>query len=122
MSYLEDILCLICVQKRHSVSNLKTRNTFLYTEKVILRHHKYMSCLALLTLKLLRDRSKFEIIFCFPLLSKLQNCWQMFWFAIHSHLLKENIHKFKIPRKNQHSIYFSHSNLKVGPFGPPPVA
>ena len=76
-----------------------------------------MSKTAALTLKL---PTKFEIIFCFPLLSKLQNCWQMFWFAIHSHLLKENIHKFKIPRKNQHSIDFSHSNLKVGPFGPPP--
>ena len=31
-----------------------------------------------LTLKLLRDRSKFEIKFSFPLLSQLQNLWQMF--------------------------------------------
>ena len=86
--------------------------------KVSHRLGKHLS-ISFWTLKLLRDRSKFEIIFCFPLLSKLQNCWQMFWFAVHSHLLKENIHKFKIPRKNQHSIDFSHSNLKVGPFGPP---
>ena len=32
----------------------------------------------ILTLKLLRDRSKFEIKFCLSLLSKLQNFWQMF--------------------------------------------
>ena len=31
------------------------------------------------------------------------------------------MYKFRIPRKNQHWVYFYHSNLKVGPFGPPPV-
>ena len=56
------------------------------------------------TLKLLGDISKFKIKFIFPLLSKLQIFWQMFLVAIHSHLLRENIHKFKIPRKNQHLV------------------
>ena len=32
------------------------------------------------------------------------------------------MYKFRTPRKNQHWVYFYHSNLKVGPFGPPPVA
>ena len=32
------------------------------------------------------------------------------------------MYKFRIPKKNQHWVYFYHSNLKVGPFGPPPVA
>ena len=32
------------------------------------------------------------------------------------------MYKFSIPRKNQHWVYFYHSNLKVGPFGPPLVA
>ena len=45
-----------------------------------------------LTLKLLRDRSKFKIKFSFPLFSKLLNFWQMFSVAIH--LFKENKHKF----------------------------
>ena len=74
----------------------------------------------LLTLKLLRDRSKFKIKYCFPFLSKLLNLMQMFSVAIHSHFIKENVYKFKIPRANQHSVYFLHSNLKVGLFGPPP--
>ena len=37
-------------------------------------------------------------------------------------LYQRKIYKSKIPRKNQHWVYFYHSNLKVGPFGPPPVA
>ena len=36
--------------------------------------------------------------------------------------LKEKMYKFRIPRKNQHWVNFCHANLKVGPFGPPPVA
>ena len=72
-----------------------------------------------LTLKLLIDRSKFKIKHCFPFLSTIQNFWQMFSVAIHSHLLKGNIHKLKIPRKKPHSVKFQQSNLKVGPFGPP---
>ena len=46
----------------------------------------------------------------------------MFSVEIHSHCIKEKVYKFRIPRKNQHWVYFYHSNLKVGPFGPPPVA
>ena len=45
----------------------------------------------------------------------------MFSVAILSHGIKEKMYKFRIPRKNQHWGYFYHSNLKVGPFGPPPV-
>ena len=46
----------------------------------------------------------------------------MFSVAINSHCNKEKMYKFRIPRKNQHWVYFYHSNLKVGPFGPPAVA
>ena len=46
----------------------------------------------------------------------------MFSVAIHSHCVKEKMYKFKMPRKNQHWVYSYHSNLKVGPFSPPPVA
>jgi hypothetical protein len=46
----------------------------------------------------------------------------MFSVAIHSHCIKEKMYKFRIPRKNQHWVYFYYSNLKVGQFGPPPVA
>ena len=45
--------------------------------------------------------------------------WMVF---INSHCIKEKMYKFRIPRKNKHWVYFYHSNLKEGPFGPPPVA
>ena len=32
------------------------------------------------------------------------------------------MYKYIIPRKNQHWVYFHHSNSKVEPFGPTPVA
>ena len=32
------------------------------------------------------------------------------------------MYKFRTPRKNEPWVYFYYSNLKVGPFGPPPVA
>ena len=73
-----------------------------------------------LTLKLLRDRSKFKSKFSLPFLSKLQNFWLMFSVAMHSHLLKENIHKFEILphlkcsyNVEQHmlSIYLCHFKL-----------
>ena len=46
----------------------------------------------------------------------------MFSVAVHSHLHKENIHKLKIPRRNQHLVDFKDSNLKIGPYAPPPIA
>ena len=46
----------------------------------------------------------------------------MFLVAIHSHFIKENMYTFRIPRKNQHWVYFDHLNLKLGPFGPPLIA
>ena len=73
-----------------------------------------------LTLKLPRIRSKFKTEFNFIFLSKLQNFCQMFSVAIHSHFIKEKMSKFKIPRKNQHWVYFYHSNLKVGVIWPSP--
>ena len=39
-----------------------------------------------------------------------------------THTVSKKMYKFRIPRKNQHWVYFYHSNLKVGPFGPSPVA
>ena len=75
----------------------------------MIMNHKFKLCLQcddtiknkeiLLILKLLRDRSKFKIKFSLPFLSKLQNFWQMFSVEINFHLLKENIHNLKIPRK-----------------------
>ena len=73
-------------------------------------------------LKLPGVRSKFKTKFFFFFFSKLQNVLKMFPVAIHSHCIKEKMYKFRIPRKNQHWVYFYYSNLKVGPFGPPPVA
>ena len=46
----------------------------------------------------------------------------MFSVAIHSTCIKEKMYKIKLPRKNQHWIYFYNSILKVWPFGHPPVA
>ena len=71
------------------------------------------------TIKLLRDRSKFKLKYCFPFLSKLQNFWQMFSVAIHLHFIKANIHKFKIPRKISILFIFSIQISAQGHLAPP---
>ena len=46
----------------------------------------------------------------------------MFSVAIHSHYIKEKCINLEYQEKNRPWVYFIHSNLEVGPFGPPPVA
>jgi hypothetical protein len=46
----------------------------------------------------------------------------MFSVAIRSHFIKKKCINLKYQEKNQHWVYFYHSNLKVRPFGPPLVA
>ena len=95
--------------------------------EISLGRHKYEVAMKLreamlLTLKLPGVRSKFKTKYYLIFLLKLYNFLHMFSVAIHSLCIKEKMYQFRIPRKNQQWVYFYLSNLKVGPFGPPPVA
>ena len=77
-------------------------------------------CSIKLTLKLTGVRSKFKTIFFF--FFKTVEFFADVFSCNPLTLYQRKMYKFRIPRKNQHWVYFYHSNLKVGQFGPPPVA